>query len=179
LLTDVEVVVLGLVDNGIHYGYEIEKEIKNRNIRYWTDISFSSIYYILNKLEDRDYLTSNKEESTNRPSRKVYKLTETGRQELIDALKHNLSNRDKMGSSFNLGIGFLGALEKEDVITCLEKYIESIDDLITTYSSDLERVKPLWPEHIQGLYTRPITILNAEREWVKDFKEIIEHRIKN
>jgi DNA-binding PadR family transcriptional regulator len=176
LLTDVETVVLGLIDNDIHYGYDIEKEIQNRNIRYWTCISFSSIYYVLNKLEEKGYLSGSKEESENRPAKKVYILTEKGRGALLESLRYKLSTRAKMESSFNLGIGFLGALPKQEIMECLKNYEESIDDMIEQYEAALERVKPRWPEHIQGLYSRPISMLKAEREWLKGFTKIVERR---
>ena len=37
-----------------------------------------------------------------------------------------------------------------------------------------------WPTHIQGLVTRPLVLLKAEKEWVKGYIDELEtlHRVK-
>ena len=41
-----------------YYGYTIEKIIEERGMRHWTDIGFSSIYYVLKRLESRNLIVS-------------------------------------------------------------------------------------------------------------------------
>ena len=57
-MTNKELAILGLVAEGPGYGYQIEQVIEERGMRNWTEIGFSSIYYILNKLEKEGWLTS-------------------------------------------------------------------------------------------------------------------------
>jgi len=40
------------------HGYQIEQDITTRGMREWTEIGFSSIYYVLNKLEADSWLAS-------------------------------------------------------------------------------------------------------------------------
>jgi DNA-binding PadR family transcriptional regulator len=42
---------LTLVAERPRHGYEIERVIEERGMREWTEIGFSSIYYLLKKLE--------------------------------------------------------------------------------------------------------------------------------
>jgi hypothetical protein len=50
-LTDAELLVLGLVAEMPRHGYQLEQVIEQRGMREWTRIGFSSIYFVLGKLE--------------------------------------------------------------------------------------------------------------------------------
>ncbi|NUS65813.1 MAG: PadR family transcriptional regulator, partial [Saccharothrix sp.] len=45
--------LLGLLVEQPRHGYELEEVITARGMREWTEIGFSSIYYLLGKLRDR------------------------------------------------------------------------------------------------------------------------------
>ncbi len=60
-LTNTELAVLGLLAERPKHGYQIEQDIVERGMREWTEIGFSSIYYILNKLEAAGWLSSGSE----------------------------------------------------------------------------------------------------------------------
>ena len=49
--TDAELLLLGLIAEMPRHGYELERVIDDRGMREWTGIAFSSIYFVLNKLE--------------------------------------------------------------------------------------------------------------------------------
>ena len=77
-------VILGLLaeDPEGDHAYNINKKIDERGMRDWTnigvDISLSTIYRILERLENNELVESFSEEVDNRP-RKVYKLTNLGK----------------------------------------------------------------------------------------------------
>ena len=50
-MTNAELAVLSLIVEGPQHGYAIEQLIEARGMREWTDVGFSSIYYLLKKLE--------------------------------------------------------------------------------------------------------------------------------
>jgi DNA-binding PadR family transcriptional regulator len=51
MMTNAELAILSLVDERPRHGYEVEQVIEERGMREWTEIGFSSIYYLLKKLE--------------------------------------------------------------------------------------------------------------------------------
>jgi DNA-binding PadR family transcriptional regulator len=53
-----EAAILGLLCEKPLYGYTIEKIIEERGMRHWTEIGFSSIYYVLKRLESRNLVVS-------------------------------------------------------------------------------------------------------------------------
>lgn len=52
-ISNKEMALLGLLSEKPKHAYEIENDIKERDMRYWTEISKSSIYKLLNKLEKK------------------------------------------------------------------------------------------------------------------------------
>ena len=52
-MTNAELAILSLIGEKPRHGYDIEQVIEVRGMRDWTEIGFSSIYYILRKLEER------------------------------------------------------------------------------------------------------------------------------
>lgn len=51
-----EELILGLLAEQPRHGYQIEKLIEDREMRRWTEVGFSSIYYVLDKLEKKSLL---------------------------------------------------------------------------------------------------------------------------
>jgi len=71
-----DVCVLAAIKNGDSYGYQIVKELKS-----CVDISESTLYPILRRLEEGALLTVRSEEHSGR-LRKYYHITEAGRERL-------------------------------------------------------------------------------------------------
>ena len=55
-MTNTELAILGLIAEQPRHGYQIEQVIEERGMRNWTEIGFSSIYYLLKKLEKAGYV---------------------------------------------------------------------------------------------------------------------------
>jgi len=173
MISDLEAVVLGIICERPSYGYEIEATIQDRSIRLWTDIAFSSIYYVLRRLEEQGYVESTKDEADGR-IRKIYKATQAGEEELASKLGHALSTLEKQQSAFNLGVGFMGRLGPEQSLQHIKRRGAAIRERLDSYREALERIEARgWPFYIKGLYTRPIAILEAEDSWLRGFIEEI------
>ncbi len=86
----IECIILSIVDIKDSYGYEISQSIKKIS-----NIKESTLYPILKKLEQNEFLTTYNEEHNGR-RRKYYKITESGRTQL-KFLKNNWkSYRDEI-----------------------------------------------------------------------------------
>ena len=77
-MTNAELAVLSLLVEKPRHGYEIQQVIEDRGMRDWTEIGFSSIYYVLAKLEKRGLVSSTQDAGGKGPSRKVYAPTGAG-----------------------------------------------------------------------------------------------------
>src|SRR5665647_3652685 len=102
-----EAAVLGLLYEKPLYGYTIEKIIEERGMRHWTDIGFSSIYYVLKRLESRNFIESSCQQQEDKPSRKVYTITDSGRFILKEKTRSLLSQSKRIASPFDLGLSLI------------------------------------------------------------------------
>ena len=74
-----ELCVLSQLACGDKYGYELTEHISGR-----MSIASGTLYPILRKLKDDDYVTTYLVESESGPARKYYRLTDKGRQHQSD-----------------------------------------------------------------------------------------------
>jgi len=118
-LTDAELVVLSLILEQPMHGYQIEQQITLRNMRAWTDLATSSIYYLLGKLEEKGLIEQVPETIQNQEKRpkKVYRTTEEGQSIWIEASLQALRQPRTTYTNFLMGLHNLwnippaGALE--------------------------------------------------------------------
>ncbi len=174
-ISNIEAAVLGLICEGPQYGYKIEKIVEERGMRNWTEIGFSSIYYVLKRLENKGLIQSKLEKVEGKPPRKVYTVTEEGIITMKEKVKFLLSKNKKLISPFDLGIAYLKLLEPEEVFECLKRYIDSVDERINFLRDSIdmmERTKA--PYHVIALFSRPLAHMKTEKKWVEKFMDKIK-----
>lgn len=161
-----EAAILGLLCEGPHHGYELEKVITERGMRTWTEIGFSSIYYVLNRLERARLIRSTREEVEGKPSRRVYTVTERGLEAMKEKVRTLLSESKKAVTPFDLGVAYHHLLEPEDVRACLLLYLQSLEER----EAFLQRsVGEQTNYRVRALFSRPLVCVRAEKAWVEQF----------
>ncbi len=182
MISNIEAVILGLISQGSNYGYAIEKAIDVSNIREWTEVAFSSIYTILRRMKKDNLITSTRE-TVNGRSRNIYILTEKGEEKLIERLSFNLSNKEKVISSFDVTIANLDKISKNNIIEGLKKYEDSINLRIERYYVRRDqidtRIVAKYPEKffLRALCDRHVSMLEAEKEWLAKYLEEIREKM--
>lgn len=174
-ISDIEAAVLGLLCEGPQYGYNIEKIVEERGMRNWTDIGFSSIYYVLKKLEKNQLIESEIKEVKGKPSRKIYHITLCGKSAMEEKVKTVLSYAEKQISPFDLGIANIKIISPEESINCLKSYVESLDERISFLEESIKMHDKIGsPYFVVALFERPLVHLKNEKEWIKTFIEKIK-----
>lgn len=174
-ISDIETAILGLLCENSYYGYQLNKIIKERGMRNWTEIGFSSIYYVLNRLEKKDLIKSRVENVKGKPSRKVYTITPEGKSAMQVKVRELLSENNKLISPFDLGIAYIDILNSEETIKSIELYLKSTNKRIEFLENSIKMHENLnSPYNVIALFTRPLALLKAEKEWLIEFIEKIE-----
>ena len=174
-ISDLEAAILGLLYEEPQYGYQLEKTIEGWGMRNWTQIGFSSIYYVLKKLEKKELVTSKLEAVEGKPSRKVFTITSHGREIMKEKVRYLLSWNTKLINPFDLGLAYLNYLEPAEVIKCLENHKESALGRIKFLESALKTQEKLNTSyHVMALFSRPLVQLKAEIYWIDEFIEKIK-----
>jgi DNA-binding PadR family transcriptional regulator len=169
-ISNKEVALMGLLSEKPKHAYEIENDIKERDMRYWTEISKSSVYKLLNKLEKRKLLTSKIKHSEKNVVQKVYSLTDQGKVVFEEKLKQLVSIWQPTIHPIDISLANLNLLSKKQIIEGLMKYNESLDQAIKCYQ-DLEKflINNKCPLGNIQLATRRRYMLDGEKKWLKEF----------
>jgi PadR family transcriptional regulator len=179
IITNREAAILGLLCERPMHAYEIEKIIEERNMRYWTEISFSTLYYELKKLQQKKLVTAKTKISKNNVAQKVYTINDEGKKTMKDKVKELLSHVEKIIWQVDLGMANICLIEQKETIESFTKYITSIDNYIKMYQELLEFLKKNnYPDSDLALAERPIMHLKVEKKWAKEYVEGVKNGTK-
>lgn len=168
-MTNAEIAILGLIVERPMHGYQIEQVIEARGIREWTDVGFSSIYYILTKLEDNGLVTSQLEQPEGRgPARKVYHPTKEGRQRWYDSALETLREPARLPAPFLLGLSGFPAYQQEEAISALRIYLTKLEERRARLLERAEAQRPL-PPQVEAMFSYSQTLIEAEIGWIRQF----------
>jgi len=179
-MTNAELTVLTLIAEQPRHGYQIEQVIEERGMREWTEIGFSSIYYLTKKLQKEGLIESRTEQTAGRgPARKVYHITQAGAGALQEAMIEALSVPQPRHTSFSLALGNLPAVPPAEAVTALQAHRDVLADRLAHVQNRWEAQKPM-PYFVDALFDYSVTMIRAEMMWVEKFiKQVEEQREQN
>ena len=174
-LTDAELLVLGLVAEMDRYGFELEQIIKERGMRQWTQIGFSSIYFLLGKLERKELVQSQKPAGPK--TKKIYSITKEGQRLLLGKTKELLAEFRPTYSSLLMGMVHWPLLTREEGLAALAERSQSL-------AEERERLEKLrfsrqpMPDYIEVLFDFTQNQLETEKEWLEKTYQYMKEKPK-
>lgn len=165
-MTNAELAILSLIGEQPRHGYEIEQVIEERGMREWTEVGFSSIYYLLKKLERDALVESALEEAERGPARKVYTLTPAGQEALQAGLIEALSTPHHCYPPIQLGLSNLPAIPQAQVQPALQQYRATLEGRRAAVEAKWNAQRPL-PPFVDAVFDYSLTMIQAELAWVE------------
>ena len=170
-MTNAEAAILSLVVEQPRHGYEIEAVIAERGMRDWTEVGFSSIYYLLKKLEDRGFVVRTTcSEGSRGPARVVYRATEAGVAALRAATIEALSVPQPGDAPFLLGLSNLPLLAPEEVRAALDDYRRALETKQAELAARRSKAGPDAPFFVTAMFDRSLALIRAELVWLSQFE---------
>ncbi len=178
-ITNKEAALLNLLSEKPKHAYEIEQDIQERDMRFWTEISMSSVYKLLNKLEAQQLLRSTVRLSKKQVAQKIYTLTARGRKAFRDKLLLLLSTWEASKHPLDIGLASLWLLGSEEAIALLTKYGEHLERMRVCYAELEKYLKEHQcpPGNVQ-LATRRLHMLGGEKKWLQEFIQELQDEKK-
>lgn len=137
----IKVLILYYLSIKSTHGYEIQKFIQTNHMDKWTKIQSGSIYYALNKLEKDGLIVLTKEIGSGSKARKIYKITDNGKNELKELVKNEIANElFPSGSDKFIIYPLLNTLDKQNIISLVNDHISGLRDKIA-YLKKWQKVK--------------------------------------
>ena len=174
-MTNAEFAILSLIAEKARHGYEIEALIERRGMREWTEIGFSSIYYLLKKLEKKKWIIGKRvRQAGPGRARVVYQVTAAGRKALRAGTLEALSKTRRTPSPFQLGLANLPAITKGDALAALQQQRDGLREHHRQIQAQRESQRPL-PFFVEAMFDLALTKITAERNWLDGFIDQLEY----
>ncbi len=124
---NVRTLCLGILSLQEASGYEIKKDVEDGLFSHFIDASFGSIYPALTQLTAEGYVTVREEEQTGKPDKKVYAITEAGRNALARAISVSPA-KDKYKSEFLFQMLLQDYLSPEMMLVAIQKQLDDLNE---------------------------------------------------
>lgn len=127
----VKLIILYYLNIKSTHGYEIQKFIQATGLDVWAKVKSGSIYYALSKMEKNGEVELYKEETIGSKVRKIYKITEKGKNELRKTTEEELDKSlMPIGTDkFIIPITF-NRIDKQDAIAIINKHIKNLENTL-------------------------------------------------
>lgn len=175
MTTNTELVILSLVAEKPRHGYEIEQVIEERGMREWTEIGFSSIYYLLKKLEQAELIEGQLKEAERGPARKVYQPTPEGYKALYTGVLEALSTPHRCYSPLQLGLANLPIIAPAEALTALRQHRDGLVARLEHVRARWQAQRPL-PYFVDAMFEHAIAMGEAELGWLEKFIRQMEEQ---
>lgn len=169
-LTQAELTVLGLIVEQPQHGYDLEKLIESRGVRRWTEIGFSSIYYLLTKLEKRGLIHA-PEVSGAATSRRVFHATDKGREVATESTLALIQQLHPVAHPLLVGVSNLALISEREYREALRERLAQIDARIAAVKSAEQMQAPLGLPASE-VFSYSLSLLEAERSWLAERAEV-------
>jgi DNA-binding PadR family transcriptional regulator len=165
-LTNTEIAVLSLVVEQDRHGYEIEDVIRERGMREWTEIGFSSIYTVLDRLQKRGLAAARLAAARGGgPARKVFHATPLGKRTYRESVLDALSRPQRLFPLLQQGLAGLAGIPAADAAAALGRYGESLRERLGNVRA--KRAAGKAPFHVDYMFDYSECMIGAEAQWVE------------
>ena len=169
-----EMVALGLIYSESCHTYVLDRLINEMRLEQWANISKASIYNTLKRLASQGCVTVTAEKVGNMPERKVYAITEKGKQQLLDELRENMILTPSGDNLFFLAMCFDFGMSADEAIELLEKRIENLLSGIEKLKLSYEEAKKYQVYNSMILIKAGLKHTEIEIETAKEFVKLFE-----
>ena len=176
-MTPAEFTILSLIVEKPCHGWEIEQIIEERGMREWTALGFSSIYYLLQKLEKKKLVEGRTETVPGRgPARKIYQVTRAGKEACREQTLATLQTTHRSQAPILMGLANLPHVSLAEAVARLKQYRLDLDQRLSNIEARRAAQRPL-AFHVEALFDYSLTTIAAEKKWITKMIEQLE--VKN
>lgn len=133
---DIKSVLLGFLFQKSMTGYDLKKAF-DLSFSYFSGLSFGAIYPALKKMRTEGLITMKPQIQEGAPNRKVYTITETGKEAFLSALQAPL-HYERQKDPFLMRLFFFSCLSQPARLVIAKNYLESIQGI----QAELEALQP-------------------------------------
>ena len=173
--------ILQLLDERPMHPYELAATMRERHQDEFIRLNFGSLYHTVDGLERNGWIVSaEREKEGRRPERTIYRLTDSGREVLIQVVGDILAQPRREYPHFAAGLMFMHHLDAGQATAHLQARATALAATIAKLSRILEELQSHGLQRLALIeLEHKIAMLEAERKWVlKIANEIADGRLE-
>ena len=159
--SDADIVVLSLLAEQPHHGYDLDRVIEQRGYRQWTSLAFSSVYYLLKRLSERGLLEP---DQGSQGRRTVFRVTEAGRRELRQAAGERVLAPAPPSAGVLPALNAYSRLDDPELVTLLVRRAEALLGRLDELRALRAQVDE---EHALAIFDYEILRQEADLAWTR------------
>lgn len=159
--------LLGLLATQEQHTYRLNEFIE-RNLSRLSRMRKATAYALLERMERAGLVTSSTQETGNRPARRLYAETASGRQRFITMLHTILREPEIVTPPGDIALMFIDHLDRAEALAAIEQRIAALQ-------GEIEQMEAM-PPHDVGIgvdlaIARRLALLRADRDWFSAARE--------
>jgi DNA-binding PadR family transcriptional regulator len=168
---DVKTVCLGMLTDGEASGYDLKKEFES-SFGHFFAAGYGSIYPALNALANDGLVECRCIPQDGKPDRKVYKITASGREHLLEALGNPCPSH-KVRSEFLATMCFAHLMTREQVETVLDNRVKEMTSYLELFEEFETDCMEDWPPGAKFVLGFGKTMMQTMREYVEENRAML------
>ena len=168
---DVKTVCLGMLSDGEASGYDLKKHFES-TFGHFFAAGYGSIYPALSALLADDFVECREESQSGRPDRKVYRITDAGREALCHTL--NTSNPGhKVRSEFLATMCFAHLMNDEQLNQLLQHRIEEAEEYLRMFDEIESTCMQDWPAGKKFVCGFGRALTEATKKYIEEHRDLV------
>jgi DNA-binding PadR family transcriptional regulator len=169
-LTPAELTLLGLLVEKPRHGYELDEVISTRGMREWTEIGFSSIYYLLARLRDRGLIAEiDTSRAARGKARRIYEPTAEGRRACARSAEAAVAELRPVFPPILVGLANQPVIPPERLRAALDRRAAALTEKIATIGAARD-AQPELPGFVRAIFDYALGQLATEQQWLATYR---------
>lgn len=154
--------------------YELASVLRAHGKERDMDVKLSSLYTVVQNLTKHGFLEAvGTNRQGRRPERTTYRITESGRQEMVEWTRTLISEPQAEHPRFTAGLSIMMVLPPEEVIALLHVRLTRLEETIAGRGAELAETRRDVPRLFLTEDEYALAMLEAEASWVRSlWKEL-------
>ena len=175
-ICNAEATLLGLLSEGPRHSYQIIQDIEERGMWTWTELSKTTVYKMLRRLELKRLVEGTSESTAGGRKRHVFRLTAGGKASLAAYMRQELSHHATHKSPFDAAIYWSDRLPDAETARLLGRYREQLREANDYWNCMVRYLADIGcPKADQALCDRKAHMLEGELLWLDKYVKELEH----
>lgn len=167
--------VLSTVQQRPMHRYEMASIMRARGKERDMQIKWGSLYTVVENLEKHGFLeTIGSSRDGARPERTVYRITQAGRDEMVDWTRELIAELQPESPRFAAGLSVLTALAPSEAIELLRARLETVEETVRAERAEFARNSLEIPRLFLVENEYSVAILDAEATWIRSLLDELE-----